>query len=477
MRLIPLSLFFAGITLFSCSNESTNDLTNGQKMVKLNKNEVLSIAYDDAKELTDKDIFNMVGSFVNVNSNGVSRNTTTSFKITKRTYINKEGEFQNQEIASRAVQTEGDIISEICEVEFQNDTVNGLAVLATNAELPAIIAFIPNKGNDDTMQRSGANELLHAAKASYLYKAIKTKELVDSLKLPTLEKISKELDIPINEINYQRIQDNIILTDSYSSRVTAVEGAPAGIQKLPSSISPLVKTNWGQDDPYNWAFKEENKVDWIKTENNGKTMGPLPVGCVNVALAQIMGYTHLEYNPPLTFTLPNSSMTYKPNFVKMTQKASINDLEGQPVQQIQYLMLNFYNMNKTTSKKDWDGSVVESGVSEENMLNTMNRFFKYNPKAPFDGDQVWASLRNNNPVLMLTTNHAFIISGLLITEKASQTRQMVKTNDLYWHANLGWADKNTGYYQLDGNARTFFEAGGVKEWCYKMDCIKNIRAK
>ena len=44
-----------------------------------------------------------------------------------------------------------------------------------------------------------------------------------------------------------------------------------------------------------------------------------------------------------------------------------------------------------------DGAVLESGVSEENMLNTMNKFFKYNPKAPFDGDQVWASLRNNNP--------------------------------------------------------------------------------
>ena len=43
-------------------------------------------------------------------------------------------------------------------------------------------AFIPNKGNDDAMQLSGANELLYAAKASYLYKAIKTKKLVDSLK-------------------------------------------------------------------------------------------------------------------------------------------------------------------------------------------------------------------------------------------------------------------------------------------------------
>ena len=59
------------------------------------------------------------------------------------------------------------------------------------------------------MQLSGANELLYAAKASYLYKAIKTKELVDSLKQPTLEKISKKLNIPINEINYQKIQDNI----------------------------------------------------------------------------------------------------------------------------------------------------------------------------------------------------------------------------------------------------------------------------
>ena len=63
-----------------------------------------------------------------MNNNGVSRSTSASFKITKRTYINKEGEFQNKEIASRTALPEDDIISEICEVEFQNDTVNGLAV-------------------------------------------------------------------------------------------------------------------------------------------------------------------------------------------------------------------------------------------------------------------------------------------------------------------------------------------------------------
>lgn len=472
------TLFLAGLFLYSCSNEETLNQSPNKKMVELSKDEVLSISYDDAKELSEKDIFDIVNSFAKVEDNNITRNTVSSFKITKKTFINKEGEFKSKEIASRAIQTKDDLTAEICEVEFRNNSTNGLAVVATNANFPSVIAFIPHKGNERVMEQTGANELLRASKASYLYKAIKTKELVDSLRQPTLEKISKELELPINKITYETIENNILLTDANgASRSTAVQNQPAGIQKLNSSIDPFIKTNWGQEDPYNWAFWEENKIGWRKTENNGKTKGALPVGCVNVALAQIMGYTHQKYTPPLTFTLPNSNMTYMPNFIKMTQKASINDLKGQPVQQIQYLMLNFYNMNKTTSTKDWDDIVTASDVSEENMLNTMNKFFKYNPKAAFDGDQVWASLRNNNPILMLSKDHAFIISGLLITEKANQARQMVKTNDLYWHANFGWADENTGYYQLDSNARTYFEAGGVTEWCYKMDCIKNIRAK
>lgn len=52
MKIIPLSLFLVGITLFSCSNESTNDISTGQKKVKLNKNEVLSISCKDARELS-----------------------------------------------------------------------------------------------------------------------------------------------------------------------------------------------------------------------------------------------------------------------------------------------------------------------------------------------------------------------------------------------------------------------------------------
>ena len=137
----------------------------------------------------------------------MTRNTATSFKITKRTFINEDGEFDSQEVKTKAIDIENDIISEICEVEFNNGVTKGLAIVATNAKLPSIIAFIPNKGGEKVMERSGANELLHASKASYLYKAIKTRELVDSLRQPTLEKISKELEIPINEITYEKIEN------------------------------------------------------------------------------------------------------------------------------------------------------------------------------------------------------------------------------------------------------------------------------
>lgn len=477
-KIYYLLLLVLGVVFFSCSEEASEQQLN-RKMVKLTKNEVLSVAYYDPKELSESDIFSIVQSFIIADDHAVTRNTATSFKITKKTYINKEGEFDNIEKATRSVNENDDITSTICEVEFKNGHDNGLAVVAANAKLPSVIAFIPNRGSNTTMELSGSNELLHASKASYLYKAIKTKELVDSLRQPTFKKISKELEIPIDEISYEKIKNNIILTDASSStRTTAVSGQPAGVQKLPSSIAPLIKTNWGQDSPYNGFFYVNNRIDWVRTENNGMTMEAVPVGCVNVALAQIMGYTHLKRNN-LQFTIPGSNVTYTPDLARMTATALIDDpkMSGTGYMQTQYLMLNLYEMNKTTSKKDWDGAVVSSEVSEENMLNTMNKYFKYNAKDVFFGDLVWASLRNGNPVLMLTSNHAFIISGILITEMAIKTRELVKTSDVYWHANFGWADKNTGYYQLDQNANTYFEAGGVKGWCYKMNSINNIRQK
>ena len=83
------SLVLLGITFFSCTNDNSIDQSN-QTMIKLSKNEVLSIAYDDAPELSDNDIFNIVNSFISTEDNGVTKSTATSFNITKKPSLTRK---------------------------------------------------------------------------------------------------------------------------------------------------------------------------------------------------------------------------------------------------------------------------------------------------------------------------------------------------------------------------------------------------
>ena len=473
--------------LNSCSNDITEDVIS-QKKIKLNQNEVLSISYDETKDLDDKTLFNMISSFSELQGGNVTRSNAASFKIVKESFINKEGEFKEQEQATRAISND-DITSKICEIEFSNGSSIGRAVVSANASFPSIIAFMPQCSSEKMLEKTGASELLHASKASYLYNTIKMKELVDSLRLPTLERISKELSLPINDISYDKIKDYITVTDveSTTRATNTVQIGDIKMQILKNkSIFPLVNTNWGQEYPYNGWFANivwDGLQDWVRTADGKKNFTSVPAGCVNIAIAQMMTYTHRYRIPQIEFPIPRDKgsliidMKFIPNWFEMTKTPKLDDQGAGGVIDAQRLILDLYIENNTKSKKDWEEAVISSEVSEKDMLNSMNRYFKYQAKNAFNADMAWAALREKHLVLMLTSDHAFIISGILVTEKAIATRQLVKTNDVYWHANLGWANECTGYYKLDSNAHAYFDANGVQQWDYKMDYLNNIYAK
>lgn len=470
----------------SCSNDISEDVTCLKK-IKLTQNEILSISYDETKDLDEKTLFNMVSTFANLQNVTMTRSNATSFKIVKESFINKRGEFKEQEQATRAI-SHDDITSKICEIEFDNGTSSGRAIVSANANFPAIIAFMPTCSSEKMIKQTGASELLRASKASYLYQTIKMKALVDSLRLPTLEKISKELELSLDEVSYEKIKEHIAnINTEATTRGEAVQIGDITMQILKNkSIYPLVKTNWGQEYPYNGWFSTadvKDIVDWVRTENGGKDFTSVPAGCVNIAMAQMMTHTHLYRIPQIEFPFPKpkysiwQSGTFIPDWRLMTKTPKLDDPGASGLIHAQYLITDLYIENKTKSKKDWDGAVIASEVSEENMLKTMNKYFKYQPKNAFNADMAWAALREKHLILMLTSDHAFIISGILVTEKAISTRQLVKTNDVYWHANLGWADECTGYYQLNSDAHAYFKANSVQEWDYKMDYLNNIYAK
>lgn len=136
-------------------------------------------------------------------------------------------------------------------------------------------------------------------------------------------------------------------------------------------------------------------------------------------------------------------------------------------------------MSGTRPVKDWTGAVIASETDEENMINTMNKFYKFDSKARFNSDNMWAALKNKNvAICTIGDDHVFIIDGLLVTSIYTGTRQLVAMYDVYWHANLGWNDNCTGYYLADRpSANTLFEAGQYQQWDYQMNYWNNIRAK
>ena len=256
-------------TIHSCTNDISEDFIS-QKKIKLTQDEVFSISYEETKDLEEKTLFDMVNAFANLQNGTTTRSNATSLKIVKESFINKEGEFKEQEQATRAISND-DITSKICEIEFSNGSSMGRAIVSANTNFPAIIAFIPKCSSEKMMEQTGASKLLHASKASYLYNTIKMKEAVDSLRLPTLKKISKELEVPINEISYEKAKDNIVVIDAKpTTRSTAVQIGDIEMQILETSIFPLVKTNWGQEFPYNGAFGYNDLLDWVRTENGKK---------------------------------------------------------------------------------------------------------------------------------------------------------------------------------------------------------------
>lgn len=83
----------------------------------------------------------------------------------------------------------------------------------------------------------------------------------------------------------------------------------------------------------------------------------------------------------------------------------------------------------------------------------------------YDPDVLLSSMNAYKPSWISGQNHAFIVDGYIICQKASkaltiETRaDIVKMYDMYWHINLGWGGNYDGYYKLNPDTNVDIEAG------------------
>ena len=236
--------------------------------------------------------------------------------------------------------------------------------------------------------------------------------------------------------------------DGYAVQLEAIAGGASPEQRSSSSrapIAPLLAVSWGQGMPYNVQLPH------ISSSDNAHAY----VGCVAVAMAQVMAYWQYPSRP--TTTIPSYvSSIGKTYAVTMPALAPV-DFAWQDMQPTYYTtdstsaaataVATFMRYCTTAMKSNF--GPTSTGSFTRNIPEAMITYFGYKNSARYiyresfstDGweEVIYSELAAGRPVAYggnkLSAGHAFVCDGY--------------DGEGRFHINWGWAGKSNGYFLLN----------------------------
>ncbi len=421
---LNLAMIFALLSFTSCVEDRMENNQAQESAILLTPEEYASVAYDSTSTISENEAWALVANLKSSISTRSSRNTAT----VRKNVIT--GLVQTLANAKRSINVP-------C-YEFTFDG-NGFAVVAADSRCPMVVAYA-DKGNlADTLVNKGAAKMLDVSKKIVLSQVGWYEKMKDSLQTKTLQKISQKIgvdSIGLEDLKRCRVLLSCVKTRSFEE--TPDEG------EAWKMVNPMLKTTWNQCYPYNKEL-DKSKVQTRK-ENNGYNA----VGCVGVAVAQIVAF-YKAINTADNVTL-NWNLIYANPI--LTEKSEAN-----VVNQVSHLMkVVAKGINTTWSDTSDDGEA--STWSAYNYLKTIGLTFdvRSNHKGySMNAARIISSLDNGYPVLITGKDaggaggHCWVLDGYQFVKRSSDTRMQVRENDTYIHANFGWDGTCDGYYLVDRN--------------------------
>lgn len=455
--------------LFTACNDSemvnSSSANESESELNLSEEELISVSYDDAGEISFEDVCSIIDGFrSNLNHiNGQTRSVEPLSSVEyeqNKYYVNLGSDNVVQKrtshVATRNANGHG-LEAPIYEVAWSQDDKKSIAIVSADKRAPKVLVYIPQVEDGSTLEKIEFQVPLAMAQASLVSELKNIEFLRTKLRSQTMDKISRMLKVERDDIDATMLRR--IGRTTQNTRVnsdTVVNGVEYPLQQILGFVLPLSHTSWGQKMPYNRALPE------YPCEYLSGSRGHALAGCGVIALAQALAVTEPANVGGVALDWPY--IKQKPSLLEALLPGQPG---GDPVDKLQ-MVGNFikalYLESETT--ESWTAgyaSFVSSSTTHQGMAKVLSKYTKYSPLQVWNPDSVKRSLDNFFPVLNLgniqrlrsnqtvweRVGHAFLIDGFLICERPPLSRTILKSKDMYWHANLGWNATGQLYYALN----------------------------
>ncbi|WP_370862201.1 C10 family peptidase [Parabacteroides faecis] len=467
-----------GFFIISCTDD-VNDNISGvdikSEKIVLSPEEYVSVTFDNPKELSENEICNIMNDFRYINSEFTKKTLTKSQKVPKVNIVNKyyltnhSKTFEQNTLRS----VNSSVINvPIYEVESLNDDHNKDFALICGDERASKVLFYVSNYDSSGEINTEMQYFMELAKRS----AISDIELIENIKSEkresTLNKISKELNLPRELVTKNVIDKQVVSSDDIATKANPIGGLPIGkLTRVTSIVGPLSRIGWSQSYPYNTQMP----IDQVWDGNSVYT-GNIDVGCANIGIATLLSIVKPSMVGVTTsgrqILIDWDYLTSK-EYLYVDEYDPVNSSPAKMVEMAGSLLRAIYIETKSTPDRaivdgyDEDlneikiDAVISTSTKPQDMINYLQKMMTYSSVGRFDPNLAKKSLQNLKPVLLYGNGHfrdknnnainkepynkepghAWVIDGYCTTKKSGQAM-----DDLYWSVNMGWGRNSFKVY-------------------------------
>lgn len=433
------------------SPSSNMEITNSEK-IHLTSDEYISISSDDSTEISQAEALKILKEF-DLDDAKTKISSSASPILVEKYYIGK-ADVSGGTNKSSTVSSAGSTSVPVYHFRIPGGKNQGSAYVTADPRHAGVLAYIPDDGKAE--KPIGKQLMLELAEQTAIRYIQKVNRIRDSLKAPTLEKISKKLSLGPKSIKLDDIDKFLIIDGGKSSR-TGISSSP--VENPPGyvlgQIGPLTSVIWAQDWPYNNKLPLDPNWDF-------ETMR-YPAGCAVTAAS--IALSGIE--PPMTVNGITVNWAYLKERNEIVAPSYFpGPLTPDPqdkLDMVGYLVKSIYDGTGTTTE-DINGE-LQSSTSTNNLISYLRNYINIDNAANLNLDNVKASLDSYRLTIMggvhdgndpaKKGSHAWVIDGYRISQKPA--REIIKRYNLYFHANMGWGGAQNGYYLVNSDASITFD--------------------